>query len=137
MVRIAVRTLTLNVFKVPVQPMLKFLIEKTANSYFANLVWLIRNHLLDLDICVKNTVDHTKKFRLIDLIDEHIDHLNYLQDIYILNIESLNNCLNEQLMRRLFIPIYLYSLLRKESKYIKVIFLLIFHYQLFSTNKNK
>lgn len=57
MVRIAVRTLTLNVFKVPVQAMVKFVIEKTANSYFSNVVWLIRNQLLDLDICVKNTVE--------------------------------------------------------------------------------
>ena len=57
MVRIAVRTLTLNIFKVPVQSMQKYVREKTANHYFSNMVWLIRNHVLDLDICVKNTIE--------------------------------------------------------------------------------
>lgn len=57
MVRIAVRTLSLNVFRVPVQSMQKFIKEKTSICYFSNLVWLIRNHVLDLDICVKNTTE--------------------------------------------------------------------------------
>jgi len=114
MVRIAVRTLTLNVYNVPVSSMQKFVKEKTASFYFSNLVWLIRNQLLDLDICVKNTVDHTKRNRLTDSIDEHIDHLNYLQDIYILNNQSLSNCLTEQLVRRLFVPVYFNSLLSKD-----------------------
>ena len=57
MVRIAVRTLTLNVYKVQNQAMQKFIREKTAFHYFSNLVWLIRNQVLDLDACVKNTVE--------------------------------------------------------------------------------
>lgn len=57
MVRIAVRTLSLNIFRVPVQSMQKFVKEKTATCYFANLVWLLRNHVLDLDACVKNTIE--------------------------------------------------------------------------------
>lgn len=78
MVRIAVRTLTLNVFngnfsliekntiktlndffyiQVQVQSMQTFIKEKTASFYFANLIWLIRNQLLDLDLTIKNTVE--------------------------------------------------------------------------------
>lgn len=57
MVRIAVRTLTLNVYKVKVPSMQRFIIEKTASHYFSNLVWLMRNHVLDLDLCVKNTTE--------------------------------------------------------------------------------
>ena len=57
MVRIAVRTLTLNVFKVNVPSMQRFVINKTAFFYFSNMVWLIRNHILDLDICVKCTTE--------------------------------------------------------------------------------
>jgi hypothetical protein len=38
MVRIAVRTLTLNVYRVEEESMLKFVIDKTAVPYFANLV---------------------------------------------------------------------------------------------------
>ncbi|CAF1145643.1 unnamed protein product, partial [Brachionus calyciflorus] len=56
------------------------------------------------------TRHHTKKSSLIDSIDEYIDHLNYLQDIYMLNIQSLSNCLTQQLIRRLFVPVYLNSL---------------------------
>lgn len=65
---------------------------------------------------------HTKKNRLIDLIDEHIDHLNYLQDIYMINNQGLSNCLSEQIVRRLFVPVYLSSLLNKEKFVIKVNF---------------
>jgi protein CLEC16A len=57
MVRIAVRTLTLNVFRMPLQSMQKFVKEKTAAHYFSNLVWTLRNHVLDLDISVKNTIE--------------------------------------------------------------------------------
>lgn len=37
--------------------MQNFLKERTAAPYFSNLVWLIRNQLLDLDLTVKNTVE--------------------------------------------------------------------------------
>jgi len=120
MVRIAVRTLTLNVYNVQVQSMQTFVREKTAAHYFSNLIWLIRNQLLDLDITVKNTVDHTHRSRLIDLIDEHVDHLNYIQDVYMLNNIGLCGCLTEQLIRRLLVPVYLSSLLVKEKFNIKV-----------------
>lgn len=100
--------------------MQNFVKEKTSAFYFSNLVWLIRNHLLDLDITVRNTVDHTKRSRLTDLIDEHVDHLNYMQDVYILNNMGLSNCLTEQLIRRLLVPVYLSSLLARERFNIKV-----------------
>ena len=63
---------------------------------------------------------HTKKGRLIDLIDEHVDHLNYLQDIYTLNNHALSGHLTEQLIRRLLVPIYLSSLLSNDRFNIKV-----------------
>ena len=60
-----------------------------------------------------------------DELNKSNKYLTYLTHFYIkyigsLNIESLNNCLNEQLMRRLFIPIYLCSLHKKERFEIKV-----------------
>ena len=57
MVRIAVRTLTLNVYKVEDDSMLKFVIDKTAVPYFANLVWFIGNHILEIDACVRNDAE--------------------------------------------------------------------------------
>lgn len=57
MVRIAVRTLTLNVYRVEDKSMLKFIKDKTAAPYFSNLVWFIGNHVLELDACVRNDAE--------------------------------------------------------------------------------
>jgi len=54
MVRIAVRTLTLNVYRVREKSMLKFIRDKTAAPYFSNLVWFISNHVIELDSCIRN-----------------------------------------------------------------------------------
>lgn len=73
MVRIAVRTLTLNVYRgksnvgltrlidvrsfvrsVPDPPMHRFILDCTATEYFSNLVWLIRNHIIEFDHSIRN-----------------------------------------------------------------------------------
>jgi len=112
MVRIAVRTLSLNVYRVDDAAMLKFVTDKTAAPYFSNLVWFIGNHILDVDACVRNDADHRTLNKLKDLVAEHLDHLHYLNDILCLNIESLNKVLSDHLLNRLFIPLYMYSLSR-------------------------
>lgn len=53
MVRIAVRTLTLNVFKVEEAAMVKFITDRTAVPYFSNLVWFIGNHVIEIDTCLR------------------------------------------------------------------------------------
>lgn len=57
MVRIAVRTLTLNVYRVNDQSMLQFIRDRTAAPYFSNLVWFIGNHILELENCVRSDVE--------------------------------------------------------------------------------
>ena len=57
MVRVAVRTLTLNVYRVEEESMLKFVIDKTAVPYFSNLVWFIGNQILDIDACVRSDAE--------------------------------------------------------------------------------
>ncbi|XP_067143421.1 protein CLEC16A isoform X2 [Centruroides vittatus] len=113
MVRIAVRTLTLNVFKVDDKAMLKFIRDKTAAPYFSNLVWFIGNHVLELDSCVRKDADHQSYTRLADLVAEHLDHLHYLNDILCLQIEALNEVLTDHLLNRLLIPLYVYSLTKR------------------------
>lgn len=54
MVRIAVRTLSLNVYRVDDKSMLQFIRNRTAAPYFSNLVWFIGNHVLELDSCIRN-----------------------------------------------------------------------------------
>lgn len=80
------------------------------------------------------STSHTKKCRLTDLIDEYIDHLNYIQDIYTLNIQSLSNILTDQLIRRLFVPVYLSSILNKDKFIIKVSLVQLYCQHVFITS---
>lgn len=110
MVRIAVRTLTLNVYKVGDTSMLAFIRDRTAAPYFSNIVWFIGKHIQELDACVRNDADHQSQNRLADLVAEHLDHLHYLNDILCLNITDLNHVLTDHLLHKLLIPLYIYSL---------------------------
>nr|XP_045616775.1 protein CLEC16A homolog [Procambarus clarkii] len=110
MVRIAVRTLTLNVYRVNDQSMLQFIRDRTAAPYFSNLVWFIGNHILELENCVRSDVDHNSRSRLADLVAEHLDHLHYLNDILKLDIKTLNAVLADHLLNRLLVPLLVYSL---------------------------
>lgn len=58
MVRIAVRTISLNVYRVQNMSMLQFIRDKTAAPYFSNLVWFIGKHILELDNCVRNDIEY-------------------------------------------------------------------------------
>ena len=49
MIRIAVRTLTLNVFRVEDEAMRKYILNSTAVPYFSNIVWFIRQQCHSLD----------------------------------------------------------------------------------------
>lgn len=115
MVRIAVRTLTLNVYRVDDKSMLQFIRDKTAAPYFSNLVWFIGKHVLELDACVRNDADHQSQNRLADLVAEHLDHLHYLNDILCLEICDLNQVLTDHLLNKLLIPLYIYSLSKKTA----------------------
>ncbi|XP_046413748.1 protein CLEC16A homolog isoform X2 [Neodiprion fabricii] len=117
MVRIAVRTLTLNVYRVEDASMLAFIRDRTAAPYFSNLVWFIGNHIIELDTCVRNDADHQSQNRLSDLVAEHLDHLHYLNDILCLDIPDLNQVLTEHLLHKLLVPLYVYSLTRHKSQF--------------------
>lgn len=110
MVRIAVRTLTLNVFKVQDKAMLKFIRDNSAAPYFSNLVHFIGKHVLELDSCVKANSDFQIQTKLSDLVAEHLDHLHYLNDILCLQIDALNDVLTDHLLNKLLVPLYVYSL---------------------------
>ncbi len=48
-------------------------------------------------------------------LEEYLDHLHYLQDIFLLNVDSLNNVLKDQMMNRLLIPVYVFSLIKRDK----------------------
>nr|XP_021329503.1 protein CLEC16A isoform X5 [Danio rerio] len=142
MVRIAVRTITLNVYKVSLdnQHMLHYIRDKTAVPYFSNLVWFIGSHVIELDKCVQTDEEHKNRGKLSDLVAEHLDHLHYLNDILTINCEFLNDVLTDHLLNRLFLPLYVYSLVTQEqtedrkinpqvSLYLLSQVFLIIHYQ--------
>lgn len=110
MVRIAVRNISLNVYKVENESMQQFIRDRTAAPYFSNLVWFIGKHILELDACVRDDTDHQSQQRLSNLVAEHLDHLHYLNDILLLKIDGLNAVLTEHLLHKLFVPLYIYSL---------------------------
>lgn len=44
------------------------------------------------------------------MVAEHLDHLHYLNDILLLEINDLNAVLTEHLLHKLFVPLYIFSL---------------------------
>ena len=58
---------------------------------------------------------HSSQTRLSDLVAEHLDHLHYLNDILSLNIVELNDVLVDHLLNKLFIPLYIFSLLPSQN----------------------
>jgi len=45
-------------------------------------------------------------------VAEHLDHLHYLNDILCLEIAPLNAVLTDHLLNRLFVPLYVFSLIK-------------------------
>ncbi|XP_075421469.1 protein CLEC16A isoform X6 [Ascaphus truei] len=115
MVRVAVRSITLNVYQVDNQPMLHYIRDKTAVPYFSNLVWFIGIHVIELDKCVETDEEHKNRAKLSNLVTEHLDHLHYLNDILTINCEFLNDVLTDHLLNRLLLPLYVYSLVNQEQ----------------------
>ena len=48
---------TFSIYLVEDKAMLKFICNRTAVPYFANLVWFIGNHVLEMDACVRQDVE--------------------------------------------------------------------------------
>lgn len=71
----------------------------------------ILHFFLSLPILIR----HKNRGKLSDLVAEHLDHLHYLNDILIINCEFLNDVLTDHLLNRLFLPLYVYSLVSQEQ----------------------
>eukprot|EP01134_Creolimax_fragrantissima_P007009 CFRG7009T1 len=110
MVRIAVRTIVLNIFKVNDENTRNFVGDEEQAPYFSNLVWFIGNQSLELDECVR-TASHIKMGKLSDLLAEHLDVLHYVNDIFETDgIEAMQYKLANRLLDNMLVPLYVYSL---------------------------
>ncbi|VEL31493.1 unnamed protein product [Protopolystoma xenopodis] len=115
MVRIAVRTITLNVYRVNSKEIINFVHRKTAVPYFANISWSIGTLALDINSLVCPNYNYKARSKLEDLVAENLDYLHYINDILSLEIDCLNDVLCDQLLHRLFIPLHVYSLSKRHA----------------------
>lgn len=115
MVRIAVRTITLNIHRVKDEGALEFIHHQTSVPYFSYLVWSVGNTALDIDDLLRPDLSTQNRSKLEDLLAEHIDHLHYVNDLLSLGIEGINEVLCDQLLHRLLIPLYVYSLTKRHK----------------------
>uniref|UniRef100_F1KUF8 Uncharacterized protein n=1 Tax=Ascaris suum TaxID=6253 RepID=F1KUF8_ASCSU len=110
MVRIAVRTTTLNIFKVEDEAMRAF-VRSCSRDYFCAVVDLTTSHSVDIDQFARSAENEaSNRDRLADLVGEHLDHIHYLNDIFLIQDDHLSAMLSEIVFGRLLAPLYLCSL---------------------------
>lgn len=110
MVRIAVRTITLNIYKVEEASMRAF-VRLNSRDYFCSMVDNIVSHAVEIDHFARSAENEPSNCnRLDDLISEHLDHIHYLNDIYLVKDALLSEMLSEMVFRRLIAALYLPSL---------------------------
>eukprot|EP00771_Trimastix_marina_P001655 gnl/Trimastix_PCT/2740.p1 GENE.gnl/Trimastix_PCT/2740~~gnl/Trimastix_PCT/2740.p1 ORF type:complete len:720 (-),score=216.96 gnl/Trimastix_PCT/2740:130-2289(-) len=95
MIRIAVRTLTLNVYRIPDARMRRFILDPSV-PYFTNLAHFIHENGVEINRLLAHST-HTEHRALGDALAELSDWLFYLGDIFELNIAPLNAHLAESL----------------------------------------
>lgn len=79
MIRIAVRTLTLNVFRINDLSLRRYLLTKNCVPYFAHLVWFLRDQTVEFDKLMHSSGVSVSK---LEVHMEHLlDQLYYMQDI--------------------------------------------------------
>ena len=113
--RIAVRTITLQVFKVDEAGVEKFVLDRCAVPYFSNLVWYIREEATRLDR-VFATASTKATGELESLAAEHLDRLFYLSDVFDTAKQPLSNVVCEQLLFKLLLPRAVASVVPSEQE---------------------
>ncbi len=118
MIRIAVRTITLNVYRIGMdnESLSQYLFTHHALSNFSAHVSMLKHYSFQINqLCALNELKESDYDSLSKLVDDHLDYLFYLQDILFLNIEELSDCLCDQLLGQYIIPVLIGSLIQKFS----------------------
>eukprot|EP00897_Mesotaenium_endlicherianum_P003075 jgi/Mesen1/2796/ME000170S01896 len=114
MVRIAVRTLTLNVYSVRDERARSFVLSRTAVPYFEDLANFVRQQSQTLDSLVNDAalgyVSRTTLGRLEGAIAEIGDLLYYCNDVMNAGIEELSAIMSQHLLSILVFPVLLEAL---------------------------
>ncbi|MFH4974493.1 hypothetical protein AB6A40_001202 [Gnathostoma spinigerum] len=111
MVRIAVRTTTLNIFKVQDESMRAF-VRSRSREYFCSLVDMTVYESVSMDQFARSAENEaSNRDRLSDFITEELDHIHYFNDIFLIKDRKLTKLLLDILYQRLIGPLYLCSLI--------------------------
>ena len=116
MVRIAVRTLTLNTYKVSDPRMQKFIVDRTCLPYFSNLVWFLKEQTLAMGRMIEDKqlmAGQQGVSKLDEVVENMIDFMLYLQDILSLNNEKMSGILTDQLLSHYVLPVLIGSLVAR------------------------
>jgi hypothetical protein len=111
MVRIAVRNITLNIFRVADERVDGFVCQKVGPQFLARLMWYIGSVVIDAVQLVEENSPGIKG-QLAPLIDAHLDHWTYLNDVLQMNKPQLTSLVVEHAQSKLLSPLYLASFLQ-------------------------
>ena len=115
MIRVAVRTITFNVYQVDEPRVRQFILDRTATPYFSNLVWFIGSQSLALDALLRarsgmETRSDSELTKIQFALEEHLDHLFYLNDILRLGVPAISSVLRTHLIEQLIKALYVASI---------------------------
>ncbi|KAK6101902.1 hypothetical protein QQG55_6390 [Brugia pahangi] len=110
MVRIAVRTTTLNIYRVEDEAMRSF-VRAHSRAYFCALSDFIARQSIEIDHFVRSAENESSNRKKLDaMIDDYLDYMHYLNDILLIKDEKLSAVLIEVVFERLLGSLYLSSL---------------------------
>ncbi|EJD74676.1 hypothetical protein LOAG_18040 [Loa loa] len=110
MVRIAVRTTTLNIYRVEDEAMRSF-VRAHSRVYFCALSDFIARQSIEIDHFARSAENESSNRKRLDaMIDDYLDYMHYLNDILLVKDEKLSAVLIEVVFERLLGSLYLSSL---------------------------
>ncbi|KAK9210335.1 hypothetical protein WN944_002705 [Citrus x changshan-huyou] len=113
MVRIAVRTLTLNVYHVGDDNVNRYITSSPHAEYFSNLVSFFRKQCIELNKLVSSTLknpDPNSTSTILAAVDEIEDNLYYFSDAISAGIPDIGRLLTDNCLQLLILPLLLPSL---------------------------
>ncbi|KAL9643434.1 hypothetical protein ABK040_010049 [Willaertia magna] len=100
MIRIAVRTITLNTYSVNDPALHNYIVTSSSSSYFTKLSnFLYKQFILLNEVVLKARENKTSIRNLEDYSADILDHIYYLKDIYNVNIQGLDDVLTKSIIQ--------------------------------------
>lgn len=106
MVRIAVRTLSLNVFRLDHPPLRNYLIEHAIQPFFANVALFLAVQFNEMN-CALASISPDHRSHLDELVEAHSDWLHYLQDVIDLRVSAFSSVLLDCLLHQYLLAVLL------------------------------